>query len=1156
LTAECRVKLTGKAQYNILIACDTKKSADHWELFTTPANGLLSAYFPGLKPDHVHSKTDIADGKWHTVVMPLESERVRLFVDGKQVSETEVARAKTGPVPGGLAFALLVEGGLGCSGELAWVRLSKGIIAPTDKEPSVEASTLGLWKFSALEKPAEDVSPRKNPAKVVTGSLTPPPGVHLRPADPKLKAVLLDRSAEDAYMAVKVDGTGQLFVGGREAVFVFEPDGRGGFQPRRQLLRFPPDSIIIGLEYRGDDLYVLTVNALYVIPGGRTRRDNLTPKRLLWGVPQDLHVSFHCLAWGPQGDLYLDHGDPLLNYGDWSRPDHWGHWTLYSGPSGVKAPYTGSGAVLRVRPDGSGLRVVARGLRGPVGLAFDRSWELFTNDNDHESMADRYAPARLLHVTPHAAFGWPRGWMASKSPDRADLLEPVSSAMGRGVPVDLAFYDEPLFPELRGSLLLCRWDRAAVTRFPLRPRGATYVADEVTFLAGDHNGRPTGITVDRSGRVFVTCHYLGGNVVSPHCVSDLVMITREEATTEERADETMASTERLWSVLSGPSGEARRRVHTELLRRGGDALADALRWLNVAKDEDPALAHLPWLVAAAGGNDAVETLVRLARTHPRAEIRLQAIRALAEHPALKSSRQVFLDALADTADAAKLAALAWFFEAPEPPPVEAVVRLATSIDPYLRQTAATLLARRATVADLERLARADDAPTRLAAVLAAGIRLTVPSAHASAPEGITLHYPTGSSFFHRKLQFADRTGPVDLADLGPIGSYTTAQWWKIAMPTAEQARLFDLLARALDDPSSPVKSQAVFYLGLLRDARTEPGVERVTRELRGGGLAELPPIYVRATWLAGPFPDGKTVTSEHPPEGGPIDLAAEYLVERGKIGWRKVEEASGRFTWLAPADTSTFAYFRIQSRSRQPALLTATALRPVRVWHNGRTVAVPDDGSSVLLDLQPGSNDVLVRATGDGPLSLAVRARERVTLEAPEKADGALLAERLKAGGAQIGPEFLQVSWGKEARTGDAERGRKLFGSLGCARCHAITPDQAGGGAPSLADVGRRFTPEYLVESILTPDKQVAAEFRGTLLVLTNGQVVSGLVVRETAAELEMLLPDTSRRVIKTASVDERKASATSPMPSGLVRTPAELRDLLTYLLCDRPLPP
>jgi putative heme-binding domain-containing protein len=1160
LTAECKVKLNGKGSYNILIASDTKQSAAHWEIFTTPGNGHLSAYLPGYKPDHVHGKTDIADGKWHNVAMQYEATRVRLLVDGKKVADQEVIKGKGDTVPGALSFARLVEGGLGCDGELAWVRLSKGIIEPSDKDPVADDKTIGLWTFPKQGQPAPDSSKLKNPAKVASpGSpsptVTPPVGASLAAADPKLKAVLIDRSPDDAYMAVKADGAGQLFVGGREAVFVFEPDGRGGFLPRKELLRFPQDSIIIGLEYRGDDLYVMTVNALYLVPGGRTAREGLVAKRLLWGIPQDFHISFHCLAWGPDGDLYLNHGDPLLNFGDWSRPDHWGHWTLFCQPASTRVSYTGSGAVLRIKPDGSNLKVVARGLRGPVGLAFDKNLELFTNDNDHESMADRYAPCRLLHVTPNIDLGWPRGWMASKSPDRSDLVEPIHSSMGRGVPCDMAYYDEPLIPELRGNLLLCRWDRFSVTRFPLRPRGASYTAEEITFLEGSHNGRPTGITTDQSGRVFVTCHYLGGNVVTPHCISDLVMITRNDVA-PKLIDETTASTEKLWAMLSGDSGEARRRAHAEIIRRGGQVIAESTSRLAATKDDNPGLVHLVWL--AARNKDSGGKLVQIAQKHARSEVRLQAVRALAEFPELKASRQFFVDALADSADSVKLAALNWFFDSTEPLPIEPISKLATSTDAYLRQTACTLLARRASVAELKQLMQSKNAPTRLAGVLAAGIRLTVPTADESAPKGLKLSYPTDNAFFHRKLQFADLKEPVDLTALGPVGSYTIAQRWQALKPTEDGEKLFGLLVSALDDPSSPVKSQAAYYLGLLRDPRSEPGVDRVIRELRGGGLMELAPIPVSQAWLAGPFTDGKSgVASEYAPERGPIDLAATYMVGAEKINWRKSENSMGQ-VWAAAAGSSTYIYFRVQSRSRQPALLTAGSKGSAAIWHNGKRQPIPNS-DLILLDLQPGSNDILIRVTGvtgENQIALNLRAKERVTPEAPEKTDGSLLAERLRSSGAKVGAEFLTVEWNKKARMGDAERGRKLFGSLGCAKCHAITPDQAGGGAPSLADVGRRFTPAYLVESILTPDKQVAEEFRATTINTLGGQILSGLVVRESPDELELLLPDTTRKIVRVADIEERKRSLTSPMPTGLVKTPLELIDLLTYMLGDRPTPP
>ena len=47
-----------------------------------------------------------------------------------------------------------------------------------------------------------------------------------------------------------------------------------------------------------------------------------------------------------------------------------------------------------------------------------------------------------------------------------------------------------------------------------------------------------------------------------------------------------------------------------------------------------------------------------------------------------------------------------------------------------------------------------------------------------------------------------------------------------------------------------------------------------------------------------------------------------------------------------------------------------------------------------------------------------------------------------------MAPEFLKVDW-RQASGGDAAKGRKLFGSLGCVKCHAITADQKGGGAQS-----------------------------------------------------------------------------------------------------------
>ena len=276
--------------------------------------------------------------------------------------------------------------------------------------------------------------------------------------DPEWRLERLDSSPNESFLSMREDAAGRLFVGGRKALFVYEPAKNGGFALRRELLRFPADSWVYDVETRGNDLYVLTLSALYVVPDGVVKREGLAPRRLLWGVPRyHVHQCFHALAWGPEGDLYVSMGDTLVHYGDFERPDHWGHWTFFTG-AGQSVPYTGQGGVLRLHPDGSGLEVVARGLRNCCGLVFDRNWNLFGNDNDHESLPLGYVPGRLIHVTPHSDFGWPRGWMPHITPNRADLLETMFTGMGRAVPVGESYLDSPAIPaRFRNNLLLARW---------------------------------------------------------------------------------------------------------------------------------------------------------------------------------------------------------------------------------------------------------------------------------------------------------------------------------------------------------------------------------------------------------------------------------------------------------------------------------------------------------------------------------------------------------------------------------------------------------------------------------------------------------------------------------------------------------------------------
>lgn len=134
------------------------------------------------------------------------------------------------------------------------------------------------------------------------------------------------------------------------------------------------------------------------------------------------------------------------------------------------------------------------------------------------------------------------------------------------------------------------------------------------------------------------------------------------------------------------------------------------------------------------------------------------------------------------------------------------------------------------------------------------------------------------------------------------------------------------------------------------------------------------------------------------------------------------------------------------------------------------------------------------------------------------------------------------VKW----ENGKAERGAKLFQSRSCGNCHqhgsAIGPDLTG--------VAFRFSREDLFNAILYPDRDVVERSRLSQLELTNGTVVNGIVVFESADALIVQIDGVQTRRIPTSEIRGRRMTAKSPMPSGLLKDmkPEELADLYQYL--------
>ncbi|MBI3851814.1 MAG: PQQ-binding-like beta-propeller repeat protein [Verrucomicrobia bacterium] len=161
ITVECRARLNSPGNFNILVASDTKNSAEHWELYSYAGSGVLSLYQPG-RGGEFKSEVNICDGQWHHLAAVIEPERVRLFVDGKLVNDTPARTREGQPIPGGLAIGQLVEGTMGCDGVVTDVRLSMGVREfPAGVKPPFrsDAQTIGLWHF---DEPPAGATPAKD----------------------------------------------------------------------------------------------------------------------------------------------------------------------------------------------------------------------------------------------------------------------------------------------------------------------------------------------------------------------------------------------------------------------------------------------------------------------------------------------------------------------------------------------------------------------------------------------------------------------------------------------------------------------------------------------------------------------------------------------------------------------------------------------------------------------------------------------------------------------------------------------------------------------------------------------------------------------------------------------------------------------------------
>jgi putative membrane-bound dehydrogenase-like protein len=134
---------------------------------------------------------------------------------------------------------------------------------------------------------------------------------------------------------------------------------------------------------------------------------------------------------------------------------------------------------------------------------------------------------------------------------------------------------------------------------------------------------------------------------------------------------------------------------------------------------------------------------------------------------------------------------------------------------------------------------------------------------------------------------------------------------------------------------------------------------------------------------------------------------------------------------------------------------------------------------------------------------------------------------------------------------GDFSRGKEVFfGSKAlCATCHRVH-GQGGLIGPNLTTIADIRTGRDLLESLVYPSASIVQSYEPFIAETNDGQVASGLIVRQTPDEVVIRGADLAENRIPAGRIKSLQQSPISIMPQGLdaMLTRDELRDLLAYL--------
>jgi putative heme-binding domain-containing protein len=155
----------------------------------------------------------------------------------------------------------------------------------------------------------------------------------------------------------------------------------------------------------------------------------------------------------------------------------------------------------------------------------------------------------------------------------------------------------------------------------------------------------------------------------------------------------------------------------------------------------------------------------------------------------------------------------------------------------------------------------------------------------------------------------------------------------------------------------------------------------------------------------------------------------------------------------------------------------------------------------------------------------------------------------------KLPPEEILAYQTKNEKAGNAEAGRPLYEKQ-CAICHRFGATGKDVG-PDLTTIASRFKRADVLDSILFPSKVISDQYQAEMFELKDGKVVTGVIVRETAAAVLVRTAESPDKpvAVPKGQIAARAAATVSLMPEGLLDgySHEQISDLLAFVMAPPP---